>query len=316
MGRRTKARECALQMLYQWELTGEPMDARGRGLLAGAHRHATRRRPWPSGWPSAPQARAGSSTRPITGGRAQLAVRPHRAGRPNDPAPRGLRARCERETPAAVVIDEAVELAKRFGEADTPAFVNGVLDAIAQARPRRAGGRPRWRATKTSSVPVPGGPRSRPSGSRRRARCAALGRRSLPDAVRAHATPGRDRRRARRADARGARGARRGGARRRARAHEARPRQGLLRHARRRRGPAADLRAPGRGGRGGLPRLRPRRPRRLRGRRGHGHAHAQGRADRRRRASSRSCRRRSCRRPRSGTASPTSRRATASATST
>ena len=36
----------------------------------------------------------------------------------------------EPDTPAAVVIDEAVEMAKRFGEADSPAFVNGVLDAI------------------------------------------------------------------------------------------------------------------------------------------------------------------------------------------
>ncbi len=33
-------------------------------------------------------------------------------------------------TPAAVVIDEAVEMARRFGEADSTAFVNGVLDAI------------------------------------------------------------------------------------------------------------------------------------------------------------------------------------------
>jgi N utilization substance protein B len=42
----------------------------------------------------------------------------------------------EPETPAAVVIDEAVEMAKRFGEADSPAFVNGVLDAIRRkARP-------------------------------------------------------------------------------------------------------------------------------------------------------------------------------------
>jgi N utilization substance protein B len=39
-------------------------------------------------------------------------------------------------TPAAVVLDEAVELAKRFGEADSPSFVNGVLDAIRRrARP-------------------------------------------------------------------------------------------------------------------------------------------------------------------------------------
>jgi N utilization substance protein B len=36
----------------------------------------------------------------------------------------------EPETPASVIIDEAVEMAKRFGEADSPSFVNGVLDAI------------------------------------------------------------------------------------------------------------------------------------------------------------------------------------------
>jgi N utilization substance protein B len=36
----------------------------------------------------------------------------------------------ETETPSAVILDEAVELAKRFGEADSPSFVNGVLDAI------------------------------------------------------------------------------------------------------------------------------------------------------------------------------------------
>jgi N utilization substance protein B len=36
-------------------------------------------------------------------------------------------------TPAAVVLDEAVELAKRFGEADSAGFVNGVLDAVRRA---------------------------------------------------------------------------------------------------------------------------------------------------------------------------------------
>jgi N utilization substance protein B len=34
------------------------------------------------------------------------------------------------ETPPAVVINEAVELGKQFGTAETPAFVNGVLDAL------------------------------------------------------------------------------------------------------------------------------------------------------------------------------------------
>jgi N utilization substance protein B len=33
-------------------------------------------------------------------------------------------------TPARVVLDEAVELARRYGSADSPAFVNGILDRI------------------------------------------------------------------------------------------------------------------------------------------------------------------------------------------
>ena len=33
------------------------------------------------------------------------------------------------ETDASVVIDEAIELAKQFGTAETPSFVNGILDA-------------------------------------------------------------------------------------------------------------------------------------------------------------------------------------------
>ena len=35
------------------------------------------------------------------------------------------------DVPSKVVINEAVELAKRFGTADSPAFVNGILDRIA-----------------------------------------------------------------------------------------------------------------------------------------------------------------------------------------
>jgi transcription antitermination protein NusB len=36
------------------------------------------------------------------------------------------------------VINEAVELAKRFGTAESPAFVNGILDRIAGALGRQA----------------------------------------------------------------------------------------------------------------------------------------------------------------------------------
>jgi N utilization substance protein B len=41
------------------------------------------------------------------------------------------------DVPVKVVINEAVELAKRFGTAESSAFVNGVLDRIAAAVGRR-----------------------------------------------------------------------------------------------------------------------------------------------------------------------------------
>lgn len=41
------------------------------------------------------------------------------------------------DVPTEVVINEAVDLAKRFGSAEAPAFVNGILDSVASvlARP-------------------------------------------------------------------------------------------------------------------------------------------------------------------------------------
>ncbi len=36
------------------------------------------------------------------------------------------------DVPARVTIDEAIELAKRYGDRDSPGFVNGVLDQVAE----------------------------------------------------------------------------------------------------------------------------------------------------------------------------------------
>lgn len=38
---------------------------------------------------------------------------------------------CHTDTPAAVILNEAVDLARRFGSDPSPAFVNGILDAVA-----------------------------------------------------------------------------------------------------------------------------------------------------------------------------------------
>lgn len=38
------------------------------------------------------------------------------------------------DVPAGVAINEAIELAKRFGAEDSPGFINGILDAARKAR--------------------------------------------------------------------------------------------------------------------------------------------------------------------------------------
>jgi N utilization substance protein B len=61
------------------------------------------------------------------------------------------------DTPASVILDEAVELARRFGDEPSPAFVNGVLDAVAHSVRKseldRAPQRPR--ARRPSREPAP-----------------------------------------------------------------------------------------------------------------------------------------------------------------
>ena len=129
MGRRTKARECAFQLLYQREVTGEPMGAviesfwqlrsgtpQMRGMAERLARGAQARQA------ELDEAIASAATnwrldRIATVDRTILRLGAYELV-------------SEGETPAAVILDEAVELAKRFGEEESPGFVNGVLDAI------------------------------------------------------------------------------------------------------------------------------------------------------------------------------------------
>src|SRR5262245_31302221 len=140
MGKRSKARECALQILYQWDMTREPMD-RVTGLF----------------W----QVRGGTdemkgmAERLARGAHQDLERLDQEIGTASTrwrferiaPLDRNIMRIASYEllrepgTPSAVIIDEAVELAKRFGEADSPAFVNGVLDAVRRAvREKETGG--------------------------------------------------------------------------------------------------------------------------------------------------------------------------------
>ena len=129
MGRRTKARECAFQMLYQWEIAAQPMDRvvesfwRVRSTTESIREMANR---------LAVGAASRAAEIDVAIAEAAANWRLERIA-PVDRTILRLGAfelLGEPQTPSAVVLDEAVEMAKRFGEADSPAFVNGVLDAI------------------------------------------------------------------------------------------------------------------------------------------------------------------------------------------
>jgi N utilization substance protein B len=140
MGKRTKARECAFQMLYQWDVTRESMDrvirsfwkvrsttdetrARAERLACGAQEHLR----------EIDEAITAAATNWRFDRIAAVDRNILRLG--------VYELMKEAETPSAVILDEAVEMAKRFSEADSPPFVNGVLDAIM----RKVRGAPRDR---------------------------------------------------------------------------------------------------------------------------------------------------------------------------
>jgi N utilization substance protein B len=149
MGKRTKARECAFQMLYLWDRTREPMERVANGF-----------------W------RVRTTTDETRARSEELARGAHALVEELDAvvASKATHWRLDRiaavdlcilrlavyeltrepHTPAAVVIDEAVELAKRFGDAGSPAFVNGVLDAIRRTVAGESGGAPRRRPNDAS----------------------------------------------------------------------------------------------------------------------------------------------------------------------
>ncbi len=99
----TKARARALQILYAWELSGRPSVEAVVARLARAY----------GGTPAGFDRGADLAAKAI-------------AGLPE------FDRRVEGATPPRVVLDEAVKLAHWFAGAKAPAFVNGVLDAVAR----------------------------------------------------------------------------------------------------------------------------------------------------------------------------------------
>lgn len=128
MGQRRRARECALQLLFQIDLTGTPAAEAQERFWAGleadeAVRSFTER-----------LVNEVLAEREAIDRRIVAAAEHWRIERMAVVDRNVLRlAVCEllwHETPPAVVIDEAIEIAKRFGSEESGGFINGILDSI------------------------------------------------------------------------------------------------------------------------------------------------------------------------------------------
>lgn len=133
MGVRRRGRELALQMLYQHELAGTDVDAMFASFdeLLGA--------------PEQTRDFAVELTRGVVGRSAEIdaylaeQADNWRLDRMATVDRNILRLALYellylRDTPPAVVIDEAVEIAKRFGSERSSQFINGVLDGFVHRR--------------------------------------------------------------------------------------------------------------------------------------------------------------------------------------
>lgn len=127
----TKARARALQILYAWDLSGRPSIEGVVARLGAAYGHE------PEGYDRGADlaARAAAQSGEFDARVADAAEhwRLERVGAIEKNILRlALAELDEGETPPRVVIDEAVKLAHWFAGPKAPAFVNGVLDAVAR----------------------------------------------------------------------------------------------------------------------------------------------------------------------------------------
>jgi transcription antitermination protein NusB len=130
MGARRKGRELALQMLYQWDVGRQPVESVIEST-AELQRAGDAAREFASGLLE------GTIDRIEEIDKILIETSEHwRLGRMSTVDRNVLRLAVYellmKETPPSVVINEALEVAKRFSSPESPAFVNGILDAVNQ----------------------------------------------------------------------------------------------------------------------------------------------------------------------------------------
>lgn len=123
-----QARELALQLLFAWDAHGEPAREMAAQLLAdGAEDERVRKR-------AREMAEGAWNGRELSDAWVER-LAPKWPPRRQPAVDRNLLRLAvweltNADTPAKVVIDEAIELAKTYSTENSPSFVNGVLDAV------------------------------------------------------------------------------------------------------------------------------------------------------------------------------------------
>jgi len=129
MGLRRTARECALQMLYQYDLGGQPVEEILESFWE-MNEHPKRVREFANELVEGSIERIKEIDRTI-----QQHTKNWRLSRMAAVDRNILRVAvyeflCDTGTPVTVVINEALEIAKKFSTHESAQFVNGVLDSI------------------------------------------------------------------------------------------------------------------------------------------------------------------------------------------
>ncbi len=125
---RRKARELALQLLYQWELRAESPEKVEEAFWPGA-KAASKTREFAHRLFAGTVAAATELDKRIEAHATNWRLERMSAIDRNILRLAAFEL-CSATAPPRVVMDEAIELAKKFSDDAAPAFVNGVLDAL------------------------------------------------------------------------------------------------------------------------------------------------------------------------------------------
>ncbi|HUC44892.1 MAG TPA: transcription antitermination factor NusB [Candidatus Sulfotelmatobacter sp.] len=129
MGQRRRARECALQMLFQIDMAGGA-PAEVYPDFWREHEVEPEVREFAQGLVDGVIGRRADLDETIAATAAHWRIERMAVVDRNILRMAVYELKHEPETPPAVVLDEAIEVAKKFGSDQSSAFINGILDAI------------------------------------------------------------------------------------------------------------------------------------------------------------------------------------------